>query len=360
MLYLFNSAYRSLYLTNVLNTIFLPSGSVLKYRYNLEKYVHNNIYTKNICKQQTLITFIDRFGKDGYEYLPLRLGKLIKTWKSTPHQFFLVELGEFIHPLPDTDFNNYFTENLREFNLPKIVNNDPMVKEDGLYAFKAPNIFENYHQTIKGGNALSQIVNNLEETKRYKSLTDRQFLFLNSEIYPAKKLDDPISPTLNGLFSHSHLSSNRDYILKIKYFYPYQNLNPDIQNKLNVSFGEELVPLSGEQLNIDSYSNEIHYAFHTKRNMASNYSKIIITKKPADSDSSLFLTDESIPIKISVSRWINVIIFCLFLSYFIIEVSNGKQTFTFTFEYFKNLILPFSKTLVLFILFKIMGRSSFG
>ena len=33
MLYLFNSAFRSLYLTNVMNTLFLPAGYTNEYRY---------------------------------------------------------------------------------------------------------------------------------------------------------------------------------------------------------------------------------------------------------------------------------------------------------------------------------------
>jgi len=82
MIYLFNSAYRPLYTRNILNTIFIPPGGINEYRYSVRG---NDIHiAPGSCSEfknapagiPIVIIFIDRFGRSGYEYHPLRKGRL--------------------------------------------------------------------------------------------------------------------------------------------------------------------------------------------------------------------------------------------------------------------------------------------
>src|ERR1700756_600717 len=104
MLYLFNSAYRPLYLRNVMNTLYLPKGYGNEYRYkftapfpNISEDVRaamSHLTKRSDC----LVTFIDRYAPGGYQYHPLRRAKFLAYREEGQYAYFKVALQEFLSP----------------------------------------------------------------------------------------------------------------------------------------------------------------------------------------------------------------------------------------------------------------------
>src|SRR5580704_7955048 len=118
MLYLFNSAFRPLYLKNVLNTLCLPAGCTNEYRYRHAgepRYVAPGLYSslpKLKVGTECVVIFIDRFAEGGYSYHPLRLADYVLYRDENEYIHFRIRLGQFIYAKNSADFEQTLLQDL--------------------------------------------------------------------------------------------------------------------------------------------------------------------------------------------------------------------------------------------------------
>lgn len=136
--FLFNSAYRPLYRTNVLNTLFLPHGMMNDYRYSISgpvRHVSNDdraVLLRSGRRANAVVIFVDRFGVGGYSYYPLRGGVVLDVFEEASRLFIRVKLTDYVAASDRARFEKELRELLPE--LPKLTGGDPEKKDDGNYA----------------------------------------------------------------------------------------------------------------------------------------------------------------------------------------------------------------------------------
>src|ERR1700692_619398 len=126
MLYLFNSAFRPLYLKNVLNTLYLPAGRTKEYRSKYAgepRYIAPSLYSAlPDLKPETECTviFIDRFAAGGYSYHPIRLASYVLNRDENEYIHFRVRLSRFIYPRNLDAFKKDLLQELGPLGVPSI------------------------------------------------------------------------------------------------------------------------------------------------------------------------------------------------------------------------------------------------
>lgn len=146
MIYLFNSATRDEYHTNVLNTLHLPCGIDNEYRYSIggeHQYVEETLLSFQTPGEDVMIIFIDRFSEKGFTYYPLRKGKFIKTEEKGSKIYFSVQLCDHYAVENLETFNLSFTEKFKDF-IPTIGDMDPLKDGPGYFAFKGDDISSDF------------------------------------------------------------------------------------------------------------------------------------------------------------------------------------------------------------------------
>src|SRR5947208_16624264 len=129
-----------LYVKNILNTLFLPIGSFNRYRYSMAGQ-HVNVQNETIRYAQSwwnrfwtrvLIVFVDRYGADGYRYVPLRYARLKKCRVEGSQVFMTVKLCESV-TADDNTTEQFLQKHAGTTGFPRLTNNDPNNPDDGNY-----------------------------------------------------------------------------------------------------------------------------------------------------------------------------------------------------------------------------------
>jgi hypothetical protein len=148
VLYLFNSAYRPLYLKNVLNTLGFPQDCVNEYRYKHSgesRQIAPTLYSALSSiksAEECVIIYIDRFSEDGYVYYPLRRAGFVMYRDVNEYVHFRVRLGPFIYPRDLAAFNRDLKQELTSQGLPTLTGGDPRNTRDGNYVIRSASIFD--------------------------------------------------------------------------------------------------------------------------------------------------------------------------------------------------------------------------
>ncbi len=267
MLYLFNSGYRPGYTTNVLNTLFLPSGLTNKYRYRIDINVDTSIANEIKTGDETLITFIDRFAESGYAYYPLRLGKFFQSYSEAGQLFFVIILGECIYPKKINEFQDLIKTNLSSAGLPKVVNEDRNSDNDGKYALISPNLINAQSSFLREDEAWSACINDISKTTAFKPTASNEYVFLKASIHSGRGHGKGEELKIKESTEGFSLFTEESYILKLIYRYPMQNVDRNRVCSLSILKDDDIIVGKGStKLGVDKFGDEVRFLFSVRRN----------------------------------------------------------------------------------------------
>ena len=203
MLYLFNSGYRPLYVKNVLNTLFLPSGYTNEYRYRYKgdpRHVPPAMYAQLATLEEDTkcaVCFIDRFAVPGYSYHPLRRGTYVSRREESEYVYIRVRLGDFVYPRNLNTFRQHIAQTLGTAGLPILTGSDPEGTNDGAYVIVGEDILGQTDDYLSGDGAWTTAVENLSETRALATTADQSPVFVRADIRQSSAASRRIDPVLH-------------------------------------------------------------------------------------------------------------------------------------------------------------------
>lgn len=368
MIYLFNSASRPLYTTNVLNTLHLPKGCTNEYRYRYSgDRVNINLanidnFTNNSIGKEVVIIYIDRFAESGYKYYPLRNGKIDSVKDINDKLFFTVKLLEYLYTTNIESFNEKIKSSLSEFNIPTLTDGKPKNPDDGYYAIENKNILGQVETKI-GDNFWTDIVESIKETKSFNS-EEYDFVFSKcSRVRNNEKGKSIYIKKNDGAYAFE-VKRDYKYEMRFSYIFPAQENDIDSRGKIEANFDENMRLLEKKEFNIDSYSNSFAIGFKSKKHIEEHLSSLSFSFQSIKPSKNLLGSNSKIKFKIKepYSFWIQVIIALLIYSacQIVIGTSNfekiGLSWLTFLDSLIGKGIAGFVQASVLFWLFKLFGK----
>jgi hypothetical protein len=370
MIYLFNSAYRALYRTNVLNTLFLPEGYTNEYRYKVQgtpTHIAPESYSslKNAKQgESSVIIYIDRFGTSGYVFHPLRLAKFVISRELNEYLHFRVQLDNFIYPRDILAFNNQIRISLATAGLPKLIDNDPENSNDGYYAILAGSIFDHADDFYFGERAWVNSIESLSETRAFTSTMNDQVIFIRADL-KAQSAQEVIEPQLRKDSAFFRLLKGTNYEVVLTYRYSLQRVNQSAKAKVDIELDDNLRSLGSKFINIDSHANSVVFPFATKKHLEDNESGMGFTfTVPGNDEAKILGPDRSLQFQIKESKafWVQVIAALLLFSMLgsLIGVDFSKiepmTIIGILSAVWPKLIMGIVQTLILYWLFRLIGK----
>ncbi|GAB4124809.1 MAG: hypothetical protein Tsb0027_23480 [Wenzhouxiangellaceae bacterium] len=242
MLYLFNSGYRSIYVRNVLNTLFVPRAGTNEYRYRFRSSAGStdaiNISTGSLDRikglhvgSKAVIVFVDRFSSGGYTYHPLRMAKFVTTREDNDYLFFRVQLEDYVYPRDIDDFNHHFRQHMHPKGIVQLIDNDPFNSNDGWYAVVDDSLFSRQDDFKTGNDAWIAAVENIQACAAFQEyppvrnsdkLTPKRkpndYIFMRCEFND--NAGRSLSPQLRKNRAVFELVRGKNYKLNLSYRYP--------------------------------------------------------------------------------------------------------------------------------------------
>ena len=223
MLYLFNSAARTEYVKNVLNTLNFPSGAVNMYQYSVSNsnynYVDNSAnpsISHKFVGVDVLIVYMDR-DKTPFVFYPLRTGTLVDTECREGRVYYYVKMGEYVS-----------TNNIQEFNqdLRNLAGSrlycetldgaTGQVTKHGYFAFlnTAVNLLCNNSGSItQGEDKWLETAQQIKDCKKFKDENNCVFTKVT-----LKKGNHIVLPTCKKRVWYYKLSLAKKYTMEIDYY----------------------------------------------------------------------------------------------------------------------------------------------
>lgn len=372
MIYLFNSAFRPEYRTNILNTLYLPSGCVNEYRYSETRHMDPIFRKRNQIKrgEQVTVIYIDRHGSSGFFFHPIRRGTLESFHFQNKQIYLRVLLQDYIYPTEPTQFQDTFKNTIGESKIPRIKDGNPDETADGFFALKSQDTL-NTHNALTGEDAWVNSVDAIAQTNVFAEPPYSKVVFLKVDIIKEGK-NKCLKPSIRNQDAVFKLKRNNDYKLNFTYRFPYQDSERDATSNMEVGFGDELIAKDAVQIPIESRNNRKHISIKVKK-FVENLSGSINLSFPEDS----FGPISGINYVIKESRLFWPVILFLLLAFTLCSVTIGLDFSQITLpqsqgivKTFANLIISISKinwfwlkviagfvqALVLFILFRMIGK----
>lgn len=264
MIYLFNSGIRGQYLANVLNTLFLPNGSINEYRYNFEgKVVHVPTgfreYLSTQINSPVVITFIDRYHSGGYFFHPLRKGHFLSYREDGDRLYIRVSLSRFVYPQNLDAYNSNLVTLLGPKGLARLTNNNTEEVDDGFYALYGNDLFQSEKDFYWDNKAWPRIVDDLATCKVFND-SEKEVLFLKSEI--KDEFDEDLIPDISSEQSEFKIIRKKSYKLTLTYKYPAQRANNKAQNEFKIIFQDPIKP-KNTTIKVDATSNSNELIFQS-------------------------------------------------------------------------------------------------
>lgn len=267
MIYLFNSARRPEYLTNVFNTQFLPIGAANEYRYNFPRHVHPALLDSLMYSRKddgdVAVVFADRFSPGAYSYLPLRLGRLVDTYKDGDRQFFVIHLGDYICPKDPAAFGAILPKALP--TLPRLTNNDPTNDNDGHYAIEGPSLFKDRSAFSYGDEAWARACRSLARAQAFQSSEGREPIFLKAHIRTPGDRGGRVAPSKSGPKPRFPIPNDSSVDLSISYYYPAQESDKTATARMVIK-ADDSVRLSGDtEIPVGAVQTQRTVTIHPRR-----------------------------------------------------------------------------------------------
>lgn len=373
MLYLFNSAFRPLYVRNVLNTLYLPVGCTNEYRYRHvgePRYIAPSLYSALPDLKvgtECVVIFIDRFANGGYAYHPLRLADYVLYRDENEYIHFRVRLGQFIYARNLNDFRRTLLQELGPLGIPSLAGGNPESTRDGNYAIQANGIFGHLDDYQRDGEAWNSVVENLSRTTALSSTDKQEPIFLKIHIQEGSKKKRTVTPALVDGAGSYHLTKNKRYELVATYRFPHQRKDQKATAKLNIAFGEGLRALSNPSINVDSHANSVSFPFVSKRYIEDNSGSLSISPVAEEGKPDPLLANSSLQYELddSVRFWIQIVIALLLFSVIGTLIGTDfSKVEPFTYRALlhaakQKLLLGVGQTAILFWMFRLIGKKVF-
>jgi hypothetical protein len=192
-----------LYVKNILNTLFLPSGSFNRYRYSIAGQ-HVNVDPDTVqylgswrrrLKTQVLLLFVDRYRANDYDYVPLRYGTLKKFRVEGSQSFLTVKLGDYV-TADSVTAGQFLQEYAGGTGFPRLTNGDPNNPDDGNYVVRSRAKMRELSAWTTGVLAWEGAVDRLSSAHRFQVPAGKSFIFLRSTV--KKKSGGQMTPRWCG------------------------------------------------------------------------------------------------------------------------------------------------------------------
>lgn len=317
MLYLFNSAFRPLYLANILKTIALPLGSINEYRYRCSGEGSIHVPDTEIPRMLSaskglpaVITFIDRFSEGGYRYFPIRQAELLNAKVEGERIYFKVKLGRLAFPENIGSAQEKLIDGLEKLGLPKLTNNDPQETNDGHYAILSDHAClgeADYRYDASAFSAISNALNGTQAFVAKKPIINgaqtatkgvapifvrMSVLQGRREIIPKIEEDDD---------AYFQIQEGSSYKLKLSYYFQahHDGGNADAY----VDFGDTLRSNGSNQIRFDSYNNLVEVPFSVVKDSIDQEDGISFSFESKNQSFDVLAPDEvNLPVRIKERR----------------------------------------------------------
>ena len=260
MIYLFNSAFRPLYATDVLNVLALPDGATVVHRYRVRganyQHVHpalvaalsgstrgttvwrgvdrtvratavmRGLGIRAVQAADVMLLFVDRDA--GYKYHPLRRGTLHDTWERDNRLYFRIRLGDFVaaHPSQIVAVSDRIKFALNKEG-PSSPTDLAQPTQDGMYAILGDDAVTDHADVLKGEDAWNAAVDSLSKTTKFKTTADRPVVFVRAAISRrgARKHQPP---ELSGELERTPIRKDTAYELRLSYRCVAEQFDPPL------------------------------------------------------------------------------------------------------------------------------------
>jgi hypothetical protein len=260
MLYLFNSAFRPTYETNVLNTFFLDTGSVIEYRFRQRNVDPTITDVKTLSKKETLLVFIDRFHQQGFSFHPMRKATYLEHEILGDQVYFRVKVGDFAYPKVLESFQNSFVSTFKDRGLPSLPSSGPDSEAAGWFALIGEDISKNLDLLI-GEPAWLPAVNGIARTRVFSG---KSVLFLRGSIRLHGGKRKAVTPKVSGNRSYYALLPRQRYTLQLYYSFPLQDTNHDAAMVLRIQTPNLVAPLAATDVTIGARNSTEYMDFVIK------------------------------------------------------------------------------------------------
>lgn len=387
MIYLFNSAFRPEYRTNILNTLYLPTGCINEYRYSMRhadpifsQEQQARIFKRKKVKrgEKVTVVYIDRHGTSGFVFHPIRRGKLESIHFDNNQIYFRVRLLDYIYPKDVNEFQDVLQNTIGTDKLPRIKDNNPDIIADGFYALQSEDTL-NTRNALSDNEAWVDSVEAIAKTTAFGRPTVGKIVFLrikltkeggNTSLKPSMKNDDVFI-----------LKRNKGYQLTFVYRFPYQDDEPNAVSNIEVCIGNELIAKSLLQIPIEGRNNRKLLSVKVKKSAKELFGNINLNySDSANDDQSQELLGPNSEIKYEIKEslcfWPMIILLLVIFSLCTVIIgldfsklipsqpaSGAKSTLAeliisiITLQYFWfKFIAGFIQFVIIFVLFRFTGK----
>jgi hypothetical protein len=301
-----------LYVNNILNTLFLPAGSQNRYRFTCSSTQKNvdpqlppcltKLAGRRCRKEHVLLVFVDRYAHGGYEFRPLRSGRLTNISVEGDRLFCGVELDDYVvvH-----DFKQWLTKEAAHKNYPHLIDADPDNTNDGYYVIHVSTKPKQLSITARGNLAWTQHVDALANTRRFQAPAGHTFFFFRADIPRRRGGGEPFKAK-SGSF---RIPSNTKFELPLSYRWPFGAATiPNAAFKVNHS---ESLKGDSDSIQIANPGDTKLINYGTARYPQEDEMKIELVGDP---DHNLFRPDAPIRFQIGFSHRqlvLAIIILCI-------------------------------------------------
>lgn len=280
MIYLFNSAFRAKYKSNILNTLFLPTGCVNEYRYRTateSQHVDPALLNGNHRNKSVAIIYIDRHGtingKPEFVFHPLRRGRLISLTEDNEQAFIRIGLEEFVYPNDLAGFQKVLRTTIGA-RLPTMVENDPEKPAQGFFALEGTDVLVS-SQTLPSDAAWAAAVEAVAKTKSFAA--PNRIVFIRCNVKSPKtwyRAEKELRPVLKGNSASFALTSDSPYEMVLTYRFPLQRQDANARVGLKIDCGPAAIPQSKQDLSFDASSSRNDFRFQVRKYVEEKTGKI--------------------------------------------------------------------------------------
>lgn len=262
MLYLFNSAFRPKYSSNVLNTFFLEAGCVNEYRYsqqNVDPQIKNA--KKYLAEKHAVMIFIDRFHPAGFYFHPIRYLTYLEHESRGDQIYLRGKLGPFIYPSDLEEFQKSLLSAFGDKGLPRLPDSGPDSPADGYFALIGPNILADF-QCKHDDRAWVMSAENVAKTKVFAG---RSAVFLRESIRTDGKKQKAVNPRISGNTWYYPLRRGKRYTFQLYYRFPLQDSNHQAKARFSIQTPDSVSALGSTDITVNSRNSTEYLRFSVKR-----------------------------------------------------------------------------------------------
>lgn len=358
MIYLFNSGFYPLHRVNLLNTLFLPLGTCNDYRYgkdNLDPVLFAN---PSIVKKHDdcVVLFIDRYRAQGYEFAPIRRGRLLQVDKDADHLYFRVTLSDYLFPVDLPAFNSDICKALRMHGLPQLTGASVAETKDGRYAIVTDGFCTQKDAFHTGDVAWARAVDDLAGRQAFADPSTDP-VFVKCAVVSGKKTVSPRRVVDPGRF---RFVPGREYSLEFAYRYPRQKGKTGGGTTIQIRSTDNLRWGDDQTLPVDSFANLVTRRITPKR-YAEDLTGSLGLCRP---DARLVIPEATVGfvLRESIAAWVVIVV--ALLSFSIASALIGIDTSELKPPYLSDLLSnhwvklagAVLQTVALFVLFRLIGR----